>query len=257
MPLMWSTATGPPGTPRCGLTPVMLAAAEMAETPPSGTDMLAAVAVGYEVGMRSGMYWNRDHARVYTSGLWGAIGAVAAAGRILGLKEDVLLQALNCADYHGPVGFIARGVATPWHGQGRRRLGGPYGHDVHPAGTGRVHLPPAGFRRRAGRRTGKPLAHGGPVLQALLLLPLGPGLHRRRPQDRQGKPPCRQRHPPSCHPHLLQGGLAQPRTPHAYGRGPVQHHLSHRCRPAGRPDQRGPRSCRRASSPRMSWSLPT
>ena len=63
--------------------------------------------------MRSGMYWNRDHARVYTSGLWGAIGAVAAAGRILGLKEDVLLQALNCADYHGPVGFIARGVATP------------------------------------------------------------------------------------------------------------------------------------------------
>ena len=91
----------------------MLAAAEMAETPPSGTDMLAAVAVGYEVGMRSGMYWNRDHARVYTSGLWGAIGAVAAAGRILGLKEDVLLQALNCADYHGPVGFIARGVATP------------------------------------------------------------------------------------------------------------------------------------------------
>ncbi|MGE9919668.1 hypothetical protein [Desulfovibrio sp. SGI.230] len=58
------------------------------------------------------------------------------------------------------------------HGQGRRRLGGPYGHDVHPAGTGRVHLPPAGFRRRAGRRAGKPLAHGGPVLQALLLLPL-------------------------------------------------------------------------------------
>lgn len=101
------------GRPGAALTPVMLAAAEMAETPPSGTDMLAAVAVGYEVGMRSGMYWNRDHARVYTSGLWGAIGAVAAAGRILGLKEDVLLQALNCADYHGPVGFIARGVATP------------------------------------------------------------------------------------------------------------------------------------------------
>lgn len=101
------------GRPGAALTPMMLAAAEMAETPPSGTDMLAAVAVGYEVGMRSGMYWNRDHARVYTSGLWGAIGAVAAAGRILGLKEDVLLQALNCADYHGPVGFIARGVATP------------------------------------------------------------------------------------------------------------------------------------------------
>lgn len=68
------------GRPGAALTPVMLAAAEMAETPPSGTDMLA---------------------------------AVAAAGRILGLKEDVLLQALNCADYHGPVGFIARGVATP------------------------------------------------------------------------------------------------------------------------------------------------
>ena len=101
------------GRPGAALTPVMLAAAEMAETPPSGTDMLAAVAVGYEVGMRSGMYWNRDHARVYTSGLWGAIGAVAAAGRILGLTEDVLLQALNCADYHGPVGLIARGVATP------------------------------------------------------------------------------------------------------------------------------------------------
>ena len=58
------------GRPGAALTPVMLAAAEMAETPPSGTDMLAAVAVGYEVGMRSGMYWNRDHARVYTSGLW-------------------------------------------------------------------------------------------------------------------------------------------------------------------------------------------
>ena len=76
------------GRPGAALTPVMLAAAEMAETPPSGTDMLAAVAVGYEVGVRSGMYWNRDHARVYTSGLWGAIGAVAAAGGGFTLHSD-------------------------------------------------------------------------------------------------------------------------------------------------------------------------
>ena len=49
------------GRPGAALTPVMLAAAEMAETPPSGTDMLAAVAVGYEVGMRSGMYLSLIH----------------------------------------------------------------------------------------------------------------------------------------------------------------------------------------------------
>ena len=196
--------------------------------------MLAAVAVGYEVGMRSGMYWNRDHARVYTSGLWGAIGAVAAAGRILGLKEDVLLQALNCADYHGPVGFIARGVATPCMAKDG------VGWGAHTAMMS-ILLAQAGFT--------------SPLLDfdAALAEELG---SRWRMADLYFKPL------PSATSAVLSS-TPSPRRPRSAANTPrIRTRPSTTSpipslSPCWTARSAGPRSCRRASSTRMSWSLPT
>lgn len=100
------------GRPGSSLIPVLLAAMELLPNPAKGKDFLTSLVVGYEIAMRSGMHWNHDPSRVYTSGLWSGIGAVAGAGHLMKMQKSILAQALGCADYHGPIGFIDRGVAT-------------------------------------------------------------------------------------------------------------------------------------------------
>lgn len=101
------------GRPGAALIPVLLASAEMMSPAPTGKEFLVAAIVGYEVAIRAGMMLNANPASVYTSGAWGAVGATAGAGRLLGLERGVLREALGATDYHGPIGLIAKGVATP------------------------------------------------------------------------------------------------------------------------------------------------
>ena len=101
------------GHPGACLLPVLLAAAEAADRPPDGGELLAASIVGYEIAMRAGLIRNADQALYYTSGSWGSLGGAAIAGRLFGLEGNVLREALGAADYHAPIGSIMKGVAKP------------------------------------------------------------------------------------------------------------------------------------------------
>lgn len=103
---------GHPGSP---LYPILLASSEM--TPASGQDVLTALVIGYEVGIRAGLIRHNTLPTYHSSGSWGAIAGAAAGGRLLGLDEEGLREALGTADYHAPLAPMMRGIATPSMGK--------------------------------------------------------------------------------------------------------------------------------------------
>jgi len=64
----------------------------------SGRDLLTAAVAGYEVGIRIGEFLGRSHYKVFhTTGTAGTLAAAAAAGRLLGLSPDQMLDAFGSA----------------------------------------------------------------------------------------------------------------------------------------------------------------
>ncbi|MEO5700760.1 MAG: MmgE/PrpD family protein [Casimicrobiaceae bacterium] len=64
----------------------------------SGQEFLAAVVVGYEVGIRVGEFLGRSHYRVFhTTGTAGTLAAAATVGRLLRLTPEVMQHALGSA----------------------------------------------------------------------------------------------------------------------------------------------------------------
>jgi 2-methylcitrate dehydratase PrpD len=64
----------------------------------SGRDFIAAVTAGYEVGIRVGEFLGRSHYRIFhTTGTAGTLASAAAAGRLLGLSGDQMLDAFGSA----------------------------------------------------------------------------------------------------------------------------------------------------------------
>jgi 2-methylcitrate dehydratase PrpD len=99
------------GHPGAMVIPAALATAEA-----TGADlasMMEAVAVGYEIAIRAGVRLHERESQYHASGAWGALGAAAAAGRLLGLDGDRLGHALGLAEYHAPIALIMRSVADP------------------------------------------------------------------------------------------------------------------------------------------------
>ncbi|MBA2614967.1 MAG: MmgE/PrpD family protein [Actinobacteria bacterium] len=76
-------------------------------------DFLAAVAVGYEVAIRAGLALHRREAHYHASGAWGAVGAAAAAARLLRLGDSETRHAIGLAEYHAPIAPVMRSVAAP------------------------------------------------------------------------------------------------------------------------------------------------
>lgn len=77
-------------------TPPALAAAEAFGK--SGKDLLAAIVVGYEVGIRVGESVNPTHHKIWhTTGTCGTFAAVAAVAKLLNLDEEAVLHALGTA----------------------------------------------------------------------------------------------------------------------------------------------------------------
>jgi 2-methylcitrate dehydratase PrpD len=99
------------GHPGAVVFPAALAAAESRGA--SGREFLAALAAGYEVAIRAGIALHASYRYYHGSGAWGALGAAAAAGRLLGLTADQLTNALGIAEYHGPLAPIMRCVEHP------------------------------------------------------------------------------------------------------------------------------------------------
>jgi 2-methylcitrate dehydratase PrpD len=99
------------GHPGAVVIPAALAAAQMVDA--TVEELLAAVLVGYEIAIRAAM---RQHERMplyHASGSWGALGAAAAAGRLLGLDDERLGHAFGLAEYHGPTALMPRAVSDP------------------------------------------------------------------------------------------------------------------------------------------------
>ncbi len=89
------------GHPGASVIPAALAVAET--TGASGREFLAAIVAGYEVAVRaSAARVPAYKERQYSTGIWGGLGAAAAAGRLLGLDERGFHSALGTAASHGP-----------------------------------------------------------------------------------------------------------------------------------------------------------
>lgn len=86
-----------PGSPTI---PAALAAAELLGT--LGRELIVATVVGYEITLRIGKAINPSHLLrgFHSTGTVGPFGAAAAAGRILGLNSEKMVQALGLAGLH-------------------------------------------------------------------------------------------------------------------------------------------------------------
>ncbi len=99
------------GHPGAVLFPAILAVAERQGA--TGAALLEALVVGYEVGIRAGLVMRSHYGLFHCSGSWGAIGAAAACGRLLGLDAGRLAHALGIAEAHAPLLPTLREVAHP------------------------------------------------------------------------------------------------------------------------------------------------
>jgi 2-methylcitrate dehydratase PrpD len=99
------------GHPGAIVIPAALAAAEAADA--TLEELLTAIVVGYEIAIRAGVQQHARAPEYHASGSWGALGAAAAAGRLLGLDADGLRRAVGLAEYHAPISPIMRSVADP------------------------------------------------------------------------------------------------------------------------------------------------
>jgi 2-methylcitrate dehydratase PrpD len=99
------------GHPGANIIPAALAVADAVDAQPS--ELGAAILVGYEIALRAAV---RQHERMplyHASGSWGALGAAAAACRLLGLSEEQIGHALGLAEYHAPIALMSRAVTDP------------------------------------------------------------------------------------------------------------------------------------------------
>mgnify|MGYP000156222219 CR=1 FL=1 len=88
-------------------------AREYAGNPVSGQEFITAMAIGYEIGYRSGLTLHATQEDYHTSGAWTAVGVAAMGARLLGLTHDQMLQAIGIAEYHGPRSQMMRCIDFP------------------------------------------------------------------------------------------------------------------------------------------------
>ncbi len=79
----------------------------------SGRDLLAALAVGYEVALRAGIALHSSVSDYHTSGAWNALGVAAAVARLLRFDVETTRHALGIAEYHGPRSQMMRCIDHP------------------------------------------------------------------------------------------------------------------------------------------------
>ena len=79
----------------------------------SGRELLTALAIGYEIGYRSGLAMHATCSDYHTSGAWTAVGVAAAGARLLGLDDNHLRHAMGIAEYHGPRSQMMRCIEYP------------------------------------------------------------------------------------------------------------------------------------------------
>jgi 2-methylcitrate dehydratase PrpD len=68
----------------------------------SGSRLLAALVVGYEVAHRIGRCWHAAHDVYQSEGSWGSVACAAVAAHLLRLDQSHTRHALAIAEYHAP-----------------------------------------------------------------------------------------------------------------------------------------------------------
>jgi 2-methylcitrate dehydratase PrpD len=104
------------GHPGAAFLPALLAALEV-RGGCSGAEFLTGVVIGYEIGIRAGLMRHALYPTYHSSGSWGAVGAAACAGRLLGLDRARLREALGTAEYHAPIAPMGKGIDVPCMGK--------------------------------------------------------------------------------------------------------------------------------------------
>lgn len=100
------------GHPACMIIPPVLAAGETT-TDFSGKELLTAIVVGYEVGIRSGIVMNSNHETLfYGSGGWAHFGSAAGVAKVKGMTGTPLKHALSIGEVYGPTAQCDKSIAT-------------------------------------------------------------------------------------------------------------------------------------------------
>ena len=99
------------GHPGACVIPAALAVGELVGA--EREDVLAAIVVGYEVGLRAGIALHSRATDYHGSGAWGAVGAAAVGARLMKLDPSQIGHALGLAEYHAPMAPVMRSVAEP------------------------------------------------------------------------------------------------------------------------------------------------
>jgi 2-methylcitrate dehydratase PrpD len=95
------------------LATLSLAPADRPSPPVSGSELLTAVVVGYEVALRAGLALHATACDYHTSGAWNALGCAAVTARRLALDPEQTRHALGIAEYHGPRSQMMRCIDHP------------------------------------------------------------------------------------------------------------------------------------------------
>ncbi len=99
------------GHPGALIIPAALAVAEAKDK--GGKELIEAVVLGYEIGIRAGIIWH-DHYPVYhASGAWGSIATSAVTSKLLGLSVEETYHALGIAEYQAPINPMMRCIDYP------------------------------------------------------------------------------------------------------------------------------------------------
>lgn len=99
------------GHPGAIVFPAVLAAAE--EYNMSGEEFMTALLISYEIAIRAGILAHQHRPEYHCTGSWGAIGAAAGTGRIIGLTVNELNHALGIAEYQSTYSPMMRCIKHP------------------------------------------------------------------------------------------------------------------------------------------------
>ncbi len=99
------------GHPGASFIAGVLAAA--AEKNVTYKDYLSVLVVCYELTIRWAMAMQKDYGFLHSTGAYGALGTALGVGRLLGLDEKLLNNALSIADFHAPMTPVMRSVEYP------------------------------------------------------------------------------------------------------------------------------------------------
>jgi 2-methylcitrate dehydratase PrpD len=99
------------GHPGAQIFPTALALAEKLGL--SGSQMMTALVVGYEVAHRTARLWHDHHAIYQACGSWGSVACAAVACHLMSLSPERIKHALGIAEYHAPNLPMMRDIDHP------------------------------------------------------------------------------------------------------------------------------------------------